>query len=87
MKRRIKLINHFLLFLSKSFNEYLYFVICLNYLFKVRIKSMMKYASKNGQKTGKSNISLKVQNKLIRLAIVQFYQNLNSPIVLIRGPS
>ncbi|EWS75490.1 hypothetical protein TTHERM_000392949 (macronuclear) [Tetrahymena thermophila SB210] len=77
---------HFVLFLKKSKKEQLYLFICLICLRTVNTKSIKKYPSKKGQKTGKSNSQLNVQNKLITAATVHLCQNLNSFIERMRGP-
>ena len=47
-------------------------------LFMVMQKSVMKYMTRIGQKTGMLKNSKKVQKKAITVALVAEYQNLNS---------
>lgn len=70
----------------KSKKLYPCLLICLSYLLVVRNTNNIKYTNKKGQNTGKSKTSNKEQKIEIIEAIVEFYQNLNSLIDLIKGP-
>ena len=78
------IINHLFL---KSAQEYPYLLICFRYFENVSIITKIRYPTKNGQNTGRSNIWKNVAYIANRGAIVADSQKLISDMDLNKGLS